>query len=121
LIRQQRVAFRLGETGMFSRGAPCQVVFEFVTRCVIDLKNDRGMDLPKRRQREAFRAKLTKEKVPVLPHAGLRFALRASQIEASGRTSANPPAASAKGMDQPGITGEERVFNPGQPAPRDEM
>jgi hypothetical protein len=79
------------------------------------------MDLPKRRQREAFRAKLTEENVAVFPHAGLRLTLRESQIEPGGGAAAHPTPPSAKGVDQPGITGEERVLNPGQLAPRDEM
>ena len=67
------------------------------------------------------RGKLPKEKVPVLPHSGLRLALRESQIEAGRGSAAHPAAAGTKGMDQPGIAGEKRVFNPCQPAPRDEM
>jgi hypothetical protein len=121
LISQQRVAFRLSKARLVRLRAPGKAVFKFAVRPATHLINDRGMDLPKRRKREAIRAKLPREKVPILAHPGLRFTLRESQIEASGATVAHAATASTKGVDQPGIRGEKRVLDPGQPASRDEM
>jgi hypothetical protein len=121
LISQQRIAFGLSTAGLTSRRAPGKAVLKVAVPGVTNLINDRGMDLPQRRKCEVFRAKLLKEKVPVLPHSELRLTLRESQIEAGRVSAAHPATASAKGMDQPGIAGEERVFNPCKPSPRDEM
>ena len=112
LISQQHIAFRLSKAGLTGRRAPGKAVLKFAAPRVTNLINDRGMDLPYRRQRKVFRAKLPKEKVLVLPHSELRLALRESQIEAGGGSAAHPATASTKGMDQPGIAGEERMFNP---------
>jgi len=112
LIGQQHIAFRLSKAALTSRRAPGKAVLKFAAPCVTNLINNRGMDLPYRRQRKVLRAKLTKEKIPVLLHSELWLALRESQIEAGGRSAAHPATSSTKGMDQPGIAGEERVFNP---------
>jgi len=106
---------------LLSRPVPGQEVLEFAAHCVADLIDNRGMDLPKRRQYKAFCAKLTEKKVPVLLDPNLRFTLRESQIEAGRRTATHPTTPSTKGVDQPGITREERVLDPGQLASRDEM
>jgi hypothetical protein len=121
LISQQRIAFGLSGARLVSRLAPGQAVLKFAAPCVTNLINERGMDLPQRCNREVFRAELTEEKVPVFPHPDPRLTLRESQIEAGGGAAAHTATASAKGMNQPRITGEERVFNPGQAASRDEL
>jgi hypothetical protein len=79
------------------------------------------MDLPERRQREVFRAKLLQEKFPVVPYLGARFAPRESEVQPRRRTTAHPNPACAESMDQPGITGHEWVLNPGQSATRDDL
>ena len=79
------------------------------------------MDLPERSQREVFRAKLLEEKVPVFPHPRARLALRESEVQPRRRAAAHPTPAGTEGVDQPGITADERVLNPGQPATRDEF
>jgi len=71
------------------------------------------MDLPERRLRELFHAKLTKEKIPVFWHPGVRFTLCESQVQTCRRTAARSTTAGGEGMDEPAITGEERVLNPG--------
>ncbi len=78
LISQQHIAFRLSKAGLTGRRAPGKAVLKFAAPRVTNLINDRGMDLPYRRQRKVFRAKLPKEKVLVLPHSELRLALRES-------------------------------------------
>jgi hypothetical protein len=79
------------------------------------------MDLPEGRQREVFRAKLLEEKVAIFPHPGPSLACGESEVEPRRRTAAHPTPAGAKGMDQPGIAADERVFNPGQPATQDDL
>ena len=112
MISQQHIAFRLGKAGLTSRRAAGKAVLKVAAPCVTNLINDRGMDLPCRRKRKVFRAKLPKEKLPVLPHSELRLAVRESQIEAGRGSAAHPATPSTKGMDQPGIAGEEWVFDP---------
>jgi hypothetical protein len=79
------------------------------------------MDLPEGRRREMFRAKLLEEKVPVFPHSRARLAFCESQVQPRRRTAAHPTLAGTECMDQPGITGDERVLNPGQPAAPDDL
>jgi hypothetical protein len=71
------------------------------------------MDLPERRQREVFRAKLLEEKSAIFPHPGARLALRESEVQPRRRTAAHPTPAGTECMDQPRITADERVLNPG--------
>ena len=106
LISQQRIAFGLSKAGLTNRRAPGKAVLKFAAPGVTNLINDRGMDLPYRRKRKVFRAKLPKQKLPVLPHSELRLAVRESQIEAGRGSAAHPATPSTKGMDQPGIAGE---------------
>jgi hypothetical protein len=79
------------------------------------------MDLPKRRQGEMFRAKLPEEKFPIFPHARARLALRESEVQPRRPPAAHPTPAGTEGVDQPGITGDARVLDPGQPATRDDL
>ena len=99
MIRQHRIALRLSEAGSARRSVPWQAIFKFALHCVTDLINHRGMDLSQGRQRKAFRAELTKQKVSVPLHPDLRFALRESQIEAGGGTATHATAASTKSVD----------------------
>jgi hypothetical protein len=71
------------------------------------------MDLPERRQRKMFRAKLPEEQFPIFPHPGARLALRESEVQARRRTTAHSAPSGTEGMDQPRITADERVLKPG--------
>jgi hypothetical protein len=71
------------------------------------------MDLAERSQCEVFRAKLLEEKFPIFPHPGARLALRESEVQPRRRTTAHPTPAGSECMDQPRITADERVLNPG--------
>jgi hypothetical protein len=68
-----------------------------------------------------LRAKLLEEKLPIFPHPRARLAFCESEVELRCRTAAHPAPAGTECMDQPGIAGDERVLNPGQPATRDDL
>jgi hypothetical protein len=99
LIGQQRITSRLGKARLFRHSLPAQAVLEFAGGCAPNLINSGGMDLPKRRQREVFGAKLPEEKFLVFPHPGARLALRESEVEPRRRTVAHPTPARTECMD----------------------
>jgi hypothetical protein len=118
---QQRITFRLGKAGMFGQGVAAQAVLEFAAGCALNVIDSGGMDLPKRRQGEVLHAKLLKEKFSIFPYPGALFALRESQVQPRRRSAAHSTAASTECMGQPGITGDEWVLDPSQPATGDDL
>jgi hypothetical protein len=115
LLGQQRVPCGLCNTRW---SIPAQAVLGFAGGCTHNLINIGGMDLAERSQREVFHAKLPEEKFPVFPHPGARLPRRESEVQSRRRSTAQTTAAGTEGMDQPRITADERVLNPGQPATR---
>ena len=118
---QQRIPGRLRHARLFRHSILAPAVLEFAAGCALNLVDHGGMDLPKRRQREMFHPKLLGEKSPIFPHPRARLAFCESEVEPRRRTAAHPAPAGTEGMDQPGITGDERVLNPAQAATRDDM
>jgi hypothetical protein len=121
LIGQQRITCRLGNARLFRYSFPTQAVLEFAGGCPPNLIDSGGMDLPEGSQHEMFRAKLLEEKFPIFPHPYARLAFCESEVEPRRRAPAHPAPAGTECMHQPGITGDEGVLNPGQPATRDDL
>jgi hypothetical protein len=121
LMGQQRIANRSHHARLFPLFTPAAAVLEFAGGCALSLVDHGGMDLPKRRQRKMFYPKLPEEELPIFPHPRARLAFCESEVEPRRGTAAHPTPAGTEGMDQPGITGHERVLNPAQPATRDDL
>jgi len=113
---QQRVPFGLRDARLLRLIIPAQAALEFAGGCPPDLIDAGGMDLADRSQREVFHAKLPEERLPILPHPGMQFAHGESEIQPRRRAMAYPAPAGTECMDQPRITPDERVLNPGEPA-----
>jgi len=58
---------RLDEARPFGHSVPAQALFEFAADGRPNVIHTGGMDLPERRRREVFRAKLPQEEFPVFP------------------------------------------------------
>jgi hypothetical protein len=113
LLGQQRIPCGSRNARLFGQSIPAEAVLEFAGGCTQNLIDTGGMDLPERRQREVFRAKLLEEKFPIFPHPGAPLARRESEVQPRRRTTAHPTPAGTECMDQPRITSDERVLNPG--------
>jgi hypothetical protein len=113
LLGQQRIPCGLRKAWLFRQSIPGAAVLESAGGCTQNLIDTGGMDLPERRQHEVFRAKLLEEKFPIFTHPGARLARRESEVQPRRRTTAHPTPAGTECMDQPRITADERVLNPG--------
>ena len=82
-----------------------------------NLINNCGMDLPKGSQHEMFRAKLLQEEFLIFLRSRARLARCEPRVQPLREAGPDSPAG-AECMDQPRITGHQRVLNPGQTAPR---
>jgi hypothetical protein len=118
LFGQQRVTYGLRNARLFRQTIPAAAVLEFTGGSTPNLMDAGGMDLAERSQCVAFHTKLPEEKLPIFPYPGRRLALRESEVQPRGRTAAHATPAGTECMHQPGITADERVLNPGQPAAR---
>jgi hypothetical protein len=121
LLGQQRVPYGLRNSRLFRQTIPAAAVLEFAGGSTPNLIDTGGMDLAERSQCVAFHTKLPEEKLPIFPHPGGRLALRESKVQPRRRTTAHATPAGTECMDQPGITADERVLNPGQPAARNDL